>query len=98
MYIPTVWVPAFTEPLLPNQARERVIELCHMMPKSSQYLFEEIINCVTAACTAVGGNGPISGSSILTIPWRNVSIFLLWAEGELVKFYPMETQKHQKHG
>jgi hypothetical protein len=25
MYILTVWVPAFTEPLLPNQAQERVI-------------------------------------------------------------------------
>jgi hypothetical protein len=101
MYIPTVWVPAFTEPLLPNQAREPVIELCHMMPESSQYLFERIINWVTAACTEVGGNGPNSRSSILTIPWRNVSIehqFLLWAEGVLVKLYPMETQKHQKHG
>jgi hypothetical protein len=43
IYIPTVWVPAFTEPILPNQARQRVIELCHMMPESSQYLFDDII-------------------------------------------------------
>ncbi len=35
IYIPSVWVPAFTEPLLPNQARKRVMELCHMMPESS---------------------------------------------------------------
>jgi hypothetical protein len=81
-YIPTVWVPAFTEPLLPNQARKRVIELCHMMPESSRYLFDEIREWMTAACTEQGGDGPDSGSSILTIPWRNVSIehqFLLWA-------------------
>jgi hypothetical protein len=98
IYIPTVWVPAFTEPLLPNQARKRVIELCHMMPESSQYLFDEIREWMTtAACTEVGDDGPDSGSSILTIPWRNVPIehqFLLWAEGELVKLYPTATQKH----
>ena len=28
VYIPTVWVPAFAKPLLPNEARRRVIELC----------------------------------------------------------------------
>jgi hypothetical protein len=101
IYIPTVWVPAFTEPLLPNQARKRVIELCHMMPESSQYLFDEIREWMTAAYTELGGDGPDSGSSILTIPWRNVPIehqFLLWAEGELVKLYPTATQKHQNHG
>jgi hypothetical protein len=101
IYIPTVWIPAFTEPLLPNQARQRVMELCHMMPKSSQYLFEEIMEWVTAACTELGGDGPDSGSSILTIPWRNVPIehqFLVWAEGELVKLYPTQTVKQQNLG
>jgi hypothetical protein len=56
---------------------------------------------MTAACTELGGDGPDSGSSILTIPWRNVPIehrFLLWAEGELVKLYPTATQKHKNHG
>jgi hypothetical protein len=94
MYIPSVWVPAFTEPLLPNQARKRVMELCHMMPESSQHLFQDIMEWITAACTEQGGDGPDSRSSILTIPWRNVPIerqFLLWAEGELVKLYPMNT-------
>jgi hypothetical protein len=94
IYIPSVWVPAFTEPLLPNQARKRVMELCHMMPESSQHLFQDIMEWITAACTEQGGDGPDSRSSILTIPWRNVPIerqFLLWAEGELVKLYPMNT-------
>jgi hypothetical protein len=94
IYIPTVWVPAFTEPLLPNQARKRVIELCHMMSELSQYLFDEIMEWMTAAFTRLGGDGPDSGSSIITIPWRNVPVehkFLLWAEGELVKLYPTET-------
>jgi hypothetical protein len=95
MCIPSVWVPAFTEPLLPNQARKRVMELCHMMPESSQHLFQDIMELITSACKEEGGDGPDSKSSILTIPWRNVpSIerqFLLWAEGELVKLYPMIT-------
>ncbi len=93
IYIPSVWVPAFTEPLLPNQARKRVMELCHIMPDSLQYLFHDIMEWITAACTEQGGKGPNSGSSVLTIPWRNVPIerqFLLWAEGELVKLYPMD--------
>jgi hypothetical protein len=101
VYIPTVWVPAFTQPLLPNQALKRVNELCQMMPESSQYLFNEIREWMTAACTEVGGNGPDSGYSILTIPWRNVPIehqFLLWAEGELVKLYPTESHQHQNSG
>ena len=94
IYIPTVWVPAFTEPLLPNQARKRVMELCEIMPESSRYLFQDIIEWTTAACTEQGEDGPDSGSSILTIPWRNVPIehqFLVWAEGELVKLYPFNT-------
>jgi hypothetical protein len=68
IYIHTVWVPAFTEPLLPNQARKHVMELCHMMPESSKYLFDEITEWMTAACTGLGGDGPDSISSILTIP------------------------------
>jgi hypothetical protein len=94
IYIPSVWVPAFTEPLLPNQACKREMELCHMMPESSQYLFQDIMEWMTTACTEQGGDGPDSGSSILTIPLRNVPIerrFLLWAEGELVKLYLMDT-------
>jgi hypothetical protein len=101
IYIPTVWVPAFTEPLLPKQARQRVIELCHMMPESSQYLFDEIMEWMTAACTKLGGDSPDSGLSILAIPWRNVPIehqFLLLTEGELLKLYPMQTRKQQSHG
>jgi hypothetical protein len=67
IYIPSVWVPAFAEPLLPNQARKRVTELCHMMPESSQHLFQDIMEWITAACTKQGGDGPDSRSSILTI-------------------------------
>jgi hypothetical protein len=61
------------------------------MPELSQYLFDEIMEWTTAACTEPGGDGPDSGYSIITIPWRNVPIehqFLLWAEGEQVKLYP----------
>jgi hypothetical protein len=98
IYIPTVWVPAFTEPLLPNQARKRVIELCSMMPNSTQYLFEELLEWVTASCTEMASCSdinPYSGSSILTIPWRNVPIekhILLWAETELLRMYPKKSQ------
>jgi hypothetical protein len=56
---------------------------------------------MTAACTEVGGDSSDSVSSILTIPWRNVPIehqFLLWAEGELKKLYPMQTGNQQSHG
>jgi hypothetical protein len=62
------------------------------MPESSQHLFQDIMHWITAACTEQGGDGPNSRSIILTIPWRNVPIerqFLLWAEGGLVKLYPM---------
>jgi hypothetical protein len=93
--IPTVWVPAFTEPLLPNQARKGVMELCHMMPELSQYLLQDsIMEWTIAACTEQDGDGPDSGSSILTIPWQNVPVghqFLLWAEGEVMKLYPLDT-------
>jgi hypothetical protein len=97
IYIPTIWVPTFTEPLLPNQAWQDVIELCHMMPESSQYLFDEIMEWMTAACNKLGGDSPDLGTSILTIPWRNAPIehqFLLWAEGGLLKLYPMQAGKH----
>jgi hypothetical protein len=95
VYIPTVWVLAFAAPLLPNEARKRVIELCQMMPQSSQYLFEEIIDWTTAACTELGAVTSDSGMSLLTIPWRDVPIehtFLLWAEHELVRLYPNRSQ------
>jgi hypothetical protein len=55
---------------------------------------------MTAACNELGGDSPDLGTSILTILWRNVPIehqFLLWAEGELLKLYPMQTGKHQSH-
>jgi hypothetical protein len=63
-----------------------------MMPESSQHLSQDIMHWITAACTEQGGDGPNSRASILTILWRNVPIerqFLLWAEGDLVKLYPM---------
>ena len=71
-----------------------------MMPQSSQYLFNEIIDCTTAACTELGVVGSDSRTSLLTIPWRDVPIehtFLLWAEGELICLYPNMSHLQKKN-